>query len=365
MSKVWHRLVIFVLSFYSASENMRPFFFSRYEWWYHILTMPVFLLIGNYYFIGERYFHSYEIFWKGTLLVFFLYWFSLVALTALVRYITDRYPGRQQTFRRLFLMLLSVAFLTMFLAVFDVWMYSRIRSLGVPFNWQVIWPIMVLGFVFDLFLCSVLGLFYSLEKWKQNQAESEKQERIALQNQFNELKGQINPYFLFNSLNTLLSQISEDQESAVRFVEDLSVVYRYILQASGTELVQVSQEVGFLKVYSRLLNARYGDGVVIDLPELPLSHETYLPPLTFQLLLDNAILHNTISAVRPLNFYVAVKSDNSIEVGNNVQLKVRPVGEKDSTLDKIRIKYADLGKRIRVDKSEHNFSVWLPHLGGV
>lgn len=127
----------------------------------------------------------------------------------------------------------------------------------------------------------------------------------------------------------------------------------------------MSQEVGFLKVYSRLLNARYGDGVVIDLPELPLSHETYLPPLTFQLLLDNAILHNTISAVRPLNFYVAVKSDNSIEVGNNVQLKVRPVGEKDSTLDKIRIKYADLGKRIRVDKSEHNFSVWLPHLGGV
>ncbi len=342
---------------------MRRFFFSKYEWWYHILTMPLFLMIGNCYFIGKRYFNSYEVFWKGTVLVFFLYWLSLLALTALIRYITDRYPGREQTFHRLFLMLVSVAFLTLLLAAFDVWAYSRVPVLSVDFSWQKIWPIMVLGFVFDLFLCSVLGLFYSFEKWKHNQAESEKQERIALQNQFNELKGQINPYFLFNSLNTLLSLIGENQDSAVKFVEDLSVVYRYILQASGSELVQAGQELYFLEVYSRLLEVRYGDGLAIDLPEFPLPGETCIPPLTFQLLLDHAILHNSISAKKPLIFYIRIQDDLSLEIGNNVQQKVRPAGEHNSTIDKIRIKYAELGKGIRIEESPHSFSVWLPYLG--
>lgn len=338
-------------------------FFSSYEWWYHLTMMPFLLAAGNYYFIGERYFYTSEIFWIGTGLVFWLYWFSIVALTVLVRWVIARFPEREQTTRRLIIMLVSVALLTVGLAVFDVWVYSLFSVLEVAFIWKNIWPIIILGFLFDVLLCSALGLFYTFEKWKQNQSDSEKLERKALQLQFNELKARVNPHFLFNSLNSLSALIEEDQKAAESFVDGLSVVYRYILQASRAEMVSISEEIGFLRTYAKLLEVRYGDGLVISIPDHLPPTNSYLPPLTLQILLDNAVRYNQTAASKPLFFAVDILQNGDIMVQNNIQLKTRLTEEKTSGLTTLKSRYKELSDiELRVIVTDRIFSVALPYL---
>lgn len=341
---------------------MRPQFFTRYEWWYHLAMMPVFCAVGNYYFIGISYFRELSVFVPATVLVLLLYWFSVVMLTLVIRWIIGRFPNVDQTKPRLAAMLLAVGLLTMVLAAFDVWAYSITPGLEVQFVWENIWPIMILGAFFDVFLCAMLGLFYSLEQWKKNQAESERLERESLQHQFDALKGQVNPHFLFNSLNTLSALISDDQVKAEEFVEDLARIYRYILQASKTELVPVQAEFNFLHTYARLLGARYGESLHIIEPER-YTGELLVPPLVLQVLIDNAIKFNTMSKTKPLTIKVEIAFSQRIMVQNNIQSKVRAIGTDQSGLGGIRVKYHALTNReLRVEETADCFTVTIPLL---
>lgn len=347
------------------SSTMRAFsFFSSYEWWYHVTMMPFLLAAGNYYFIGERYFYEANIFWIGTGLVFLLYWFSIVTLTLLVRWIIARFPERDETTRRLVIMLASVALMTVLLAIFDVWVYSLFSVLEVAFVWEKIWPIIILGFLFDVLLCAALGLFYTFDKWKQNQADAEKLERRALQLQFNELKARVNPHFLFNSLNSLSALIEEDQKAAEGFVDGLSVVYRYILQASRSDLVSITEEIGFLRTYAKLLEVRYDKALVIGIPDILPETNSFLPPLTLQILLDNAVRFNQTSLSRPLFFDIEIRPGGEILVKNNIQLKTRLTAEKASGLGTLKSRYAHLSDNdLKAVAADGVFSVMLPYLG--
>jgi sensor histidine kinase YesM len=341
---------------------MKPAFFSRYEWWYHLAMMPVFFVIGNYYFVGAAYFSDSKTFLIATALIFALYWFSVVTLTIVVRWTIHHYPGVDQTVPRLAVMLLAVGSLTLVLATFDVWAYSVTPGLNVRFAWDTIWPIMVLGIFFDVFLCAMLGLFYSLEQWRKNEAETEKLQRLSLQNEFDALKGQVNPHFLFNSLNTLSSLISEDQELAEHFVEDLAKIYRYILQAAKSELVPIRSELHFLETYARLLAVRYGQALkIVQPPTAPA--DLSIPPLSLQVLVDNAIEHNAMSASRPLVIQIEMAFSQRLSISNNINPKIRAMGTTRAGLASLKSKYRELSNReVRVEKKEDSFTVSIPLL---
>lgn len=340
---------------------MRPRFFSKYEWWYHLTMIPVFFVAGNYYFIGDSYFSDFKTFLIGTELVFVLYWFSIVVLTIAIRWVIARFPHFHQNGIRLFVMLILVGSITMLLAVFDVWAYSIIPYLKVDFIWDKIWPILILGIFFDFFLCAALGLFYAFEKWRQNQTESEKLERIALQQQFDTLKGQVNPHFLFNSLNTLSSLIGEDKDMAEQFVEDLSKIYRYMLQAAKVEFACLSTELEFLETYARLLKVRYGEGLQFNFPQ-PNSHKgLVLSPLSLQNLVDNAIKHNMMSASKPLVISIDALPDRRISVRNNLQKKIRSIDTQEALLGNLVAKYSFLSdEAVEVIEQDNHFTVILP-----
>ncbi|MFN8345349.1 MAG: histidine kinase [Spirosomataceae bacterium] len=154
----------------AVSPVFRPRFFSPAEWRYHLLMMPLLFPLGNYYFIGTEYFRILSVFLLGTVVVFGLYWLSIVLLTLAVRkataHISDRF-----TLKRFLLMLFVVGLLTSLLAVFDVWVYSLVPGLKIPFSWQKVQPIWILGCVFDLFICAALSLFYSYSRWKAEQLQ--------------------------------------------------------------------------------------------------------------------------------------------------------------------------------------------------
>jgi LytS/YehU family sensor histidine kinase len=183
-----------------------------------------------------------------------------------------------------------------------------------------------------------------------------------LQNQFDALKGQVNPHFLFNSLNTLSSLIGADQQQAEDFVEDLARIYRYMLQAAKTELVPLQTELTFLTVLARLLKVRYQDGLQIIQPSSA-PQDLLLPPLSLQVLVDNAIHYNTLSASKPLIVRIELTEDRSLRITNDIQARHRTLSATNVGLRGLAAKYETLTSReVVVEQSGGIFTVTIPLL---
>lgn len=194
--------------------------------------------------------------------------------------------------------------------------------------------------------------------WKNAVISAEKYKNESLRSQFESLKNQVNPHFLFNSLNVLSSLVYEDQKGAVEFIRRLSQVYRYVLDTREQELVRVEEELLFLKNYVYLQQIRFGESLNVQITG---EADGMVPPLAIQMLVENAIKHNVVSEKRPLHVRVTLFGDQC-EVTNNFQEKL----EKDSTgigLSNIRSRYQFLTERkVEIVKTEEEFVVRVPLL---
>ncbi|MGA0558750.1 sensor histidine kinase [Larkinella sp. VNQ87] len=338
-------------------------FFSRWELGYHLLMMPVLFPIGNYYFIGPRYFEEGDTFLLGTALIFVLYWFSVITLTLAVRGVIRRYPGAHQSTLRTLVMVALVGLLTVGLAGLDVYTYSLFPDLGVPFSWKTVQPILVLGLVFDLCFCVALNAFYTYRQWYLDQTENELLRQATLQHQLDTLKMKINPHFLFNSLTSLSSLIGEDQQRAEAFVDQLSKVYRYLLQANTHQHVSLQQELDFITSYSDLLQTRYGASLRVELAVNAVLGDHLLPPLTLQTLIDNAIKHNSMSAAKPLQIRIETTPENRLVVRNSLQRKPVRMDLSQTRLATLMTKYRQWSQQdVQVTETDTQFEVSLPLL---
>lgn len=340
---------------------MKPAFFSKYEWWYHLAMMPVCFALGNYYMLGEQYFYQLPIFLTGTWVALLLYWFSVVLLTIVIRR-TAGSSAQGQILGQMLKMFWKVAVATVALMVFDSWIYSLIPALDVAFTWSKIWPMALVGLLCDAFICALLGLFYALQQWKNDKADDEKLARQSLEVEFDALKGQVNPHFLFNSLNTLSSLINADPMQAEDFVEDLARIYRYMLQGGRTELVPLQSELAFLETYVRLLKVRYHDALLVQLPDR-CPPDLTIPPLILQILLDNAVQYNVLSPSRPLTVTIDLTGDRAVRVTNNVQMRHRTLGATGTGLRGLSAKLlAFTQRKLEIQETSDTFSVTIPLL---
>lgn len=194
--------------------------------------------------------------------------------------------------------------------------------------------------------------------WKHALLREEKLKNESLRSQYESLKNQVNPHFLFNSLNVLSSLVYDDQQKAVAFIRKMSDVYRYVLDKKDQELVPLDEELNFLKSYVYLQQIRFGNNFQIEITE---EGNGYVPPLALQLLVENAIKHNTVSEARPLHVQVQITEDR-IMIKNNVQEKL----SKDSTgigLNNLRARYQYLTERpVEILSDPKEFKVSLPLL---
>ena len=180
----------------------------------------------------------------------------------------------------------------------------------------------------------IAGIYESMRYfslWKKTSVENEQLQRENIQSQLDGLKSQVNPHFLFNSLNTLVNIIPEHPETAVRFVQKLSKVYRYILEIRDTQTTPLSHELEFIQAYMFLLKERFGDNISVkielnieernpDLIGTEGGYEKEIVPLSLQILFENAIKHNIISSAQPLLIEVSIENERLI-VKNNLQRK--------------------------------------------
>ncbi|WP_462251890.1 sensor histidine kinase [Ekhidna sp.] len=218
---------------------------------------------------------------------------------------------------------------------------------------------------FNMVAATVISLgyeaFYFFDKWKEQFTLNQQLKNQQIRTQYEVLQNQMSPHFLFNSLNTLTSIIPENAEAAVSFTEKLSEVYRYILQNKDRELVSLSEEIEFVKSYLYLLRMRYPDNLSVEFKLNYQYLDLTIPPLTLQMLAENAIKHNVVSKAKPLKIEIYVENGKSVVVRNNLQRKDSLDKSTKTGLENIRKRYSILGqKEIDVITSATNFMVAVP-----
>lgn len=210
---------------------------------------------------------------------------------------------------------------------------------------------------------SIYEARYFFRQWLAEKRASEELRRANLEIRLSSLKEQVQPHFLFNSLNTLqaLVKMNENQR-AVQFIGNLSQVYRYLLQNNTDQLITLEKELEFTHAYFNLLKTRFDDGLQLDVHINPAFRSYRLPPLTLQLLVENAVKHNIASASRPLRIAISGNGTAAITIRNNLQRKARNgIASNKQGLLNIAAKYRLLnGPEIEITETDSTFEVTVP-----
>lgn len=217
--------------------------------------------------------------------------------------------------------------------------------------------------IISLIVTAILTSRAFLFEWRRAAIASEKFRADRFQGQYQSLKNQLNPHFLFNSFNTLSSLVYDDQKKAVEFIQKLSNIYRYVIEVQKEELITVEEELAFVKNYLDLQKIRFGQNLQIIIGQI--SPRKYLPPLSLQLLLENAIKHNIISQAEPLKISIS-EENNFLLIENNLQLKDIQEGSTGIGLKNIDERLGFFTEeKLEIIKSESSFLVKLPLINDV
>lgn len=210
-------------------------------------------------------------------------------------------------------------------------------------------------------ICSIYESAYFFSRYKRSEIEAAKLKHEMVRAQLKSLKSQVNPHFLFNSLNTLVSIIPDDPQVSVEFVRKLSKVYRYILEMADVELITLAEEMDFLKSYIFLQEIRFGSKfrVSIQVPEEAMSKKVV--PLALQILVENAIKHNIVSTEKPLTISIEIDEADKLIIKNNLQLRDQVVESTGTGLSNISNRYQLVaGRQIERIVTTTAFIVVLP-----
>jgi len=211
----------------------------------------------------------------------------------------------------------------------------------------------------------VLLVFHSLHFYKIYQENKVTQQKIiagTANAKFESLKNQIDPHFLFNSLNVLSSLIEENPDNAQRFTTSLSKIYRYVLEQKDKELVSVEDELSFAKTYMNLLKMRFENSLFYEIPKENINPDAKVVPLSLQLLLENTVKHNVVSEQKPLHIRIFIDKDY-LAIQNDLQKKEVLQDRQGVGLQNIVNRYGIItDRKVKVQQDEKNFTVKIPIL---
>lgn len=218
------------------------------------------------------------------------------------------------------------------------------------------------GTLFILFFNSILIMRNFAYSWRQSIVENEQLKQAKLHADYMALQNQLNPHFLFNSFSVLISEIQYNPKSAVEFAQKMSDVYRYVLQQRNATTTTLNAELDFLSDYQFLHKIRMGDALNLKMDINPAHLNLELPPITLQVLVENAIKHNSATRKEPLFIQISSNEDNQITVTNNLN----PKSTSYSTgvgLENILERYKLLtNKQVVIHNDQKHFTVKLPLL---
>jgi len=211
-----------------------------------------------------------------------------------------------------------------------------------------------------VFIYTILDfMIFSFNHLRKEEVQSVEMINNQMNLQFKALKSQLNPHFLFNSLNTISSLLYKDPEKAEEFIRKFAESYRFILDQNDKALIPLEKELNFLDAYNYILRMRFQNSynLIVDLPEL--AKQSYVPPLSIQMLVENAIKHNLISKSTPLQVKLAF-NNNYLHISNNINPLRKQAESFQIGIENIKKRYAFFtNESIKLEKNDC-FTVSLP-----
>ncbi len=236
-------------------------------------------------------------------------------------------------------------------------LFDHLFAVNIGNKWQLVWLSIGISIIVLLFILARTFLY----AWRDLALREEKMRNELLVARYEVLKNQINPHFMFNSLNALSTLVYEDQDLAVQYISQLSKVFRYVLQAGRQEVADLAGEIAVLQSYVFLQKIRYNDNLLVDIAINGHQDKFYVAPLVLQMLFENAIKHNEITTENPLTISLAIE-DGYLVVRNNRQPKDIPLQESTEVgLENIKERYKSLtNKEVIVTESAREYKVAIP-----
>ncbi len=326
-----------------------------------IIILP-FTIGLNCVIFGSRYLTEAAIFLPATAITGFLSATDYIFCTAVGAFLKRRMPREEQTTRRMLYMIGILILLSGFFLMTVFHIYEIFPSFRYTFNEKgFIWSYMGMAII-NIFLSMLLEGISRYDDWRVSLQETEQLKKTFKQSQLLGLKSQVNPHFLFNSLNTLSSLISEDEKQAEAFLNEMSKVYRYMLRGDDEQLVPLQTEIRFLHSYIHLLERRFGHSLQVQVNIREEDKSKLVPPLSLQVLIENAFTQNTMSKTEPLVIRICSDGNNEVVVRNNRNPKmVSNAIDFEAGLDNLVTKYRLLNSaEVVIRDEDQQRSIFLP-----
>lgn len=336
--------------------------------WYNKTEPKIFLvfvlgytIIINLIVIGESCFSSFKNFAQCfiTSLIYFALIYIFFGLVAGI--IKKRFPQDSELFKRIAVML-PVFYLMNFLSVQGLYiLYEEINwnNLNAQRNMQ--WWATGFGCLASTILTFINEAAAGWEKWKASVTETARMQTAYNKSRLLSLQRQVNPHFLFNCFNTLSSLISEDEERAEYFLNEMTKVYRYLLKGDEEQLVNLSEEIKFIESYLHLAVTRFENALNVDISVNEETMHKQIAPLSLQIVLENIIYSNAFSKSKPLSIKIYSSDEHDIVIENEMQPKQSQIMNVEDALNNLVNKYKMLTtKPVRIDETATHRTIKIP-----
>lgn len=332
-----------------------------YQWTGFLISMPVISVTMNIILFENRFYQEPLIWFFSVPLIFLLGLGSWYLHYQYDHFIRLKYPEFNQTLKRSVLKLLVNLFVMTPSVLLILFLYHQWKLFEYEYSPEDVRECLLVGLCVNLLFETLWEIIYMIDKYKESLSEQELLELMSTGQEFEHLKSQVNPHFLFNCFNTLSGLISEDRKQAEKFLDELSKVYRYLLRKNEQGISTLESELAFIESYYQLLKTRHGEGLQINM-EIDRKYYPYLmPSLSLQIAVENAVKHNILSKQQPLTIEIFTTSAHQVVINNNLQRKHKREQSTQIGLQNISTKYKLMKQDgFQVIEGEKYFMVVLP-----
>jgi two-component system, LytTR family, sensor kinase len=316
-----------------------------------VSIVPISAFLFNVGLLGEQYISSVGYFLATTVTTAVALGFYFVLCGAVAVVFKNRLPAEHQLRRRLTVTILTFLVLSALYLYALFAFYSSVAYFNYRFNERgFVWAYFALG-ITNIFLTFLMEGISRYNEWKKSSEMTYKLNQAIKKSQLDGLRSQVNPHFLFNSLNSLSSLIQEDERQAEKFLDEMSKVYRYMLR-DDPQWVPLETELKFIRSYLHLLHVRFGEALKVDMRVPESFYSKGIAPLTLQTIIENACAQNIVRKSTPLSITLFTNSAGDLVVQNNVMHKKSAENtDWEASLDHLVAKYKLLQQPLHVDES--------------
>lgn len=302
----------------------------------------------------------------GDLVYFFVIGWAITIISLFIARFVGRFMDWEQSVTRRFLVQMviqsvSIILIAIVLIIVTEWLTVLEGEMSLEeWDWVGIRQILFLSIVLSLIVTTIYSGSHLVMKWRESTLEAARLKQISLESQLQSLKLQLDPHFVFNNFSTLSGLITENPATAQFFLDSLSQVHRYMLINLNKNIISLEEELSFIEDYVYLLKMRFGENLQIKITDVEKYYHRGIPPITVQILVENAVKHNVASRQSPLFIEIFGANDYLI-VRNNIQLLYNKTISSKIGLKNIEDRYSLLmDKRPIIEENNTSFVVKVP-----